>query len=36
MTNYYAVEPHGFITVGSTEAAALMDAVAQWIDNECP
>jgi hypothetical protein len=36
MTNYYAVEPHGFITAGSPEAAALMDAVAQWIDTECP
>ncbi|WP_165420048.1 hypothetical protein [Edaphobacter modestus] len=36
MTKYYGVEPHGFITVGSSEAAALMDAVAQWIDAKCP
>jgi hypothetical protein len=36
MTRYYAVEPHGFIAVGSTKAAALMDAVAQWIDTKCP
>ena len=36
MTNYYAVEPHGFITLGSSEAATLMDAVSQWIVTECP
>lgn len=36
MTNYYAVEPHGFITVGSAEAAALIDAVSEWIVTECP
>jgi hypothetical protein len=36
MTSYYAIEPHGFITAGSTESAALMDSVAQWIDDECP
>jgi hypothetical protein len=36
MTNYYAVEPHGFITLGSTGAGALMDAVSQWIVAECP
>ena len=36
MTSYYAVEPHGFITLGSFGAAALMDAVSQWIVTECP
>ena len=36
MTNYYAVEPHGFITVGSSEAATLLDAVSQWVVSECP
>ena len=36
MTNYYAVEPHGFITLASTEAAALMDAISQWIVTEFP
>ena len=36
MTNYYAIEPHGFITAGSTQSSALMDAVAEWIDNEFP
>jgi hypothetical protein len=36
MTNYYAVEPHSYITLGSSEATALMDAVSQWIVTECP
>jgi hypothetical protein len=36
MTSYYSVEPHGLITAGSTESLALMDAVAQWIDDTCP
>ena len=36
MTNYYAIEPHGFITLGSIEAAALIDAVCQWIATNCP
>jgi hypothetical protein len=36
MTSYYSIEPHGSITVGSSEAAALVDAVSQWIVAECP
>lgn len=36
MSGYYAVEPHGFITLGSTEATALVDAVCQWIATYCP
>ncbi|MGD0361614.1 MAG: hypothetical protein ABSC93_12135 [Bryobacteraceae bacterium] len=36
MTNYYAIEPHSFITAGSNQAASLMDAVAEWIDKELP
>jgi len=36
MSNYYAIEPHGYITLGSTEAAALIDAVCQWIVTYCP
>ncbi len=36
MTNYSSGEPHGFITVGSAEAAGLMDGVAQWMDIQCP
>lgn len=36
MTNYYAVEPHGFITLGSTEATTLLDAITQWIVTNCP
>lgn len=36
MTQYYAVEPHGFITAGSSEFSQFKDAVAQWIEDECP
>jgi hypothetical protein len=36
LTNYYAIEPHGYITLGSTEATALIDAVCQWIITYCP
>lgn len=36
MTQYYAVEPHDGISAGSEQAAALMDAVSQWIDTTCP
>jgi hypothetical protein len=36
LTTYYAVEPHPSITLGSTEASALADAVSQWILNKCP
>ena len=36
MTNYYAVEPHGYVTLGSVEAATLMDAISEWIIAECP
>jgi hypothetical protein len=36
MANYYAIEPHGFITAGSSQSTNLMDAVAQWINANCP
>lgn len=36
MTNYYSIEPHGFITATSIQAAALINDVAEWIDNELP
>jgi hypothetical protein len=36
MTSYYDIEPHGFITAGSTEASALMDGIAEWIDTRFP
>jgi hypothetical protein len=36
MTKYYAVEPHGFITAGSSEFSDLVEAVAKWVDDECP
>ena len=36
MTNYYAIEPHSFITATSIQAVALMNDVAEWIDNEFP
>ena len=36
MSGYYAIEPHGFITLGSNEAAGLVEAVCQWIATYCP
>ena len=36
MTGYYAIEPHGYVTVGSPEADAFLDAVAAWIIGRCP
>jgi hypothetical protein len=36
MSGYYAIEPHGFITLGSNEAAGLVEAVCQWIAIYCP
>ena len=36
MTAYYGVEPHSFITLASNQAMALIQAVCQWIENECP
>jgi hypothetical protein len=36
MTQYYAVEPHDSISAASPQAAALMDAVSQWIATACP
>jgi hypothetical protein len=36
MTSYYAVQPRDSITRGSVQAAALMDAVSQWIATRCP
>jgi hypothetical protein len=36
MTNYFAIEPHGFITAGSSGYSDLVDAVAEWIAKKCP
>lgn len=36
MTSYYAVQPRDSITRGSSQAAALMDTVSQWIVTRCP
>jgi hypothetical protein len=36
MTSYFNVEPHGNITVGSSQANALVEAVSQWIVNCVP
>src|SRR5205085_1491301 len=36
MTTYYGIEPHQSITLGSSEATTLIQAVCQWIENECP
>ena len=36
MTDYYDIEPHGFITTGSSQASALMDGIADWIDSRFP
>jgi len=36
LTGYYAIEPHGYITLGSAAAATLMDAVVEWVVTSCP
>lgn len=36
MTGYYCIEPHGAVTTGSTEADALFDDIANWIDRNLP
>jgi hypothetical protein len=36
MTAYYQVEPHPSITLGSSHATALIQAVCQWIETQCP
>jgi hypothetical protein len=36
MTAYYGIEGHPSITVGSVTATALIQAVCQWIEDECP
>jgi hypothetical protein len=36
MTAYYRVEPHPSITLGSSQVTALIHAVCQWIENQCP
>ncbi|HTW60792.1 MAG TPA: hypothetical protein VMD55_03230 [Terracidiphilus sp.] len=36
LTAYYAIEGHPSITAGSAEASAFIDAVCQWIEDECP
>lgn len=36
MTSYYNIEPHGYITATSTQATALIDAIAEWIDTRFP
>jgi hypothetical protein len=36
MTSYFNVEPYGYVTVGSTQTIALVEAVSQWIVNCVP
>ena len=36
MTAYYGVEPHPSITLGSSQATALIQAVCDWIEDQCP
>ncbi|MEW6437784.1 MAG: hypothetical protein AB1508_11540 [Pseudomonadota bacterium] len=33
---YYAIEPHGAVTAGSSQADALLDAVVNWVDSRFP
>jgi hypothetical protein len=36
MTDYYDIEPHGFIRKGTSQASSLMDGIADWIDSRFP
>ena len=36
MTAYYGIEPHASITLGSSQVTALIQAVCQWIESQCP
>lgn len=36
MTRYYSIEPHGFITAGSSKATMLVEAISNWIVAKLP
>jgi hypothetical protein len=36
MTGYHCIQPHGWITAGSSEAGTLLNDIADWIDANLP